>query len=84
MALASEVDRRARRTGKGVVLILAGEADGIAAARRLCPALDAVLPQPVVLPDFTAAEVVQLVDGRDLHWLTSELNLRTFRTHYSR
>jgi hypothetical protein len=56
-ALASEVDRRARRTGKGVVLVLAGEADGIAAARRLCPALDAVLPQPVVLPDFTAAEV---------------------------
>jgi hypothetical protein len=32
------------------------EADGIAAARRLCPALDAVLPPPVVLPDFTAAE----------------------------
>ena len=36
-ALAAEVERRARKAGKGVVLILAGEADGIAAARRLCP-----------------------------------------------
>ena len=38
-------------------------ADGIASARRLCPQLDAALPAPVVLPDFTAAEVVSLVDG---------------------
>ena len=51
-ALAAEVERRARKAGKGVVLILAGEADGIAAARRLCPPLDAVLPAPVVLPRF--------------------------------
>ena len=61
-ALAAEVERRARKAGKGVVLILAGEADGIAAARRLCPPLDAVLPAPVVLPDFAPAEVVRLVD----------------------
>ena len=57
------MERRSRKAGKGVVLILAGEADGIAAARRLCPPLDAALPAPVVLPDFTAAEVVSLVDG---------------------
>ena len=61
-ALAAEVERRARKAGKGIVLVLAGEADGIAAARRLCPPLDAVLPAPVLLPDFTPLEVVQLLD----------------------
>jgi len=43
-ALAQEIERRARKAGKGVVLILSGEADGIAAARRLCPQV--INPKP--------------------------------------
>ena len=60
-ALAAEVERRARKAGKGVVLILAGEADGIAAARRLCPPSTRCSPRPSCFP-FRPAEVVRLVD----------------------
>jgi hypothetical protein len=62
-ALASEVERRARKAGKGIVLILAGEAEGVAAARRACPPLDALLPEPLALPDFSPREVAILVDA---------------------
>ena len=62
-ALAGEVERRARKAGKGIVLILAGEAEGVAAARRACPPLDALLPEPLALPDFSPKEVAILVDA---------------------
>ena len=62
-AIASEVERRARKAGKGIVLILAGEAEGVAAARRACPPLDALLPEPLALPDFSPREVAILVDA---------------------
>ena len=62
-SLALEVERRARRPGKGIVLIIAGDLDGIAAARRLCPVLDAMLPPPVALSDFTPKEVVAIING---------------------
>ena len=61
-ALALEVERRARRPGEGIVLIIAGDLDRIAAARRLCPAIDAVLPPPVVLPDFSSTEIVAIIN----------------------
>ena len=62
-ALAGEVERRARKAGKGIVLILAGEAEGVAAARRACPPLDALLPEPLALPDFSPKEVAILADA---------------------
>ena len=62
-ALATEVERRARKAGKGIVLILAGDVEGVAAARRSCPQLDALLPAPTVLPDFSPSEVVVLIDA---------------------
>jgi SpoVK/Ycf46/Vps4 family AAA+-type ATPase len=62
-ALAAEVERRARKAGKGIVLIVAGEAEGVCSARRACPPLDALLPEPLMLPDFSASEVVVLMDA---------------------
>ena len=49
-ALAAEVERRARKAGKGVVLILAG---GLTASPPpgVHASLDAVPPAPAVLPD---------------------------------
>ena len=62
-ALATEVERRARKAGKGIVLILSGEVEGVAAARRACPPLDALLPAATVLPDFSPSEVAVLIDA---------------------
>ena len=61
-ALAVELDRRARRPNRYVVLVLAGDADGIASARRMCPQFDAMLPQPILLPNFSPSEIVTLID----------------------
>ena len=60
--LAGEVERRARAGGKGIVLILAGEAEGVAAARRACPPGRAA-PEPLALPDFSPKEVAILADA---------------------
>ena len=62
-ALALEVEKRARRPGKGVVLVLAGEKEAIDSLRRMCPQLDAVLPQPIVLQEFTSSEIINLMDA---------------------
>ena len=61
-SLAVEIERRSRWPDKCVVLVVAGDAEGIASTRRICPQLDAMLPPPVMLPNFSPSEIVTLID----------------------